>query len=220
MSENKTDSVITSLVNDLPNPTPAKDWFTNYWFSWISCFSLIALLTYFAAAMLPNDIHLPQNLGSFSFWLETGLWFTLSFVSALIGYHSAHPGRGSSKLLRMGIVTAFLLISSLMFRETPATFANEFSNEVHWHRGPCGIFILSTGIVSAMWMFFVLRRAAPTRLSFTGMWVAVSVGSLGSMFMHLVCTHESSAHDILWHVSPLILLGMLSAAVGHRSLRW
>jgi hypothetical protein len=213
-------ALIAELTGDLQNSSTARDWFTQYWFSWISCFSFIAILTYVAAAFFPNDIHLPQNLKSASFWSENAMWLFLSVTSAMVGYLSAQPVRSSRLFLRMAYAISLLLIVGLLTRESPSSMADAFGAEMHWHRGPCGFFILATGIISAFWMSFILRRAAPTSLSFTGLWVAVSIGSLGSMFMHLVCTHESTAHEILWHISPLLLLAILGASLSPKVLRW
>jgi hypothetical protein len=219
-NNNKLETTISELVGDLKNPSATKDWTTLYWFSWISCFSLFALLTYLASAAVPNDIHLPQNLGSVSFWFENTLWFALALLSARVGFLSAYPTEQLNRTLKTTYAMLALLAVVLLLKETPSALANEFSEEMHFERGPCGSFILINGLVLTLGMFAILKRAAPTRLKFTGLWVAVSVGALGSMFMHLVCTHESGAHEIIWHVLPLLMLVGIVSSSSQRLLRW
>jgi hypothetical protein len=214
------DKTISDLVSDVKNPAPSANWGRRYWSSWASSFLLMTVLTLWASRRLPSDVHLPENLMSVSFWIEAGLWFVLALLSAFIAYQSSMPTKPTSYLLRASYATSFLLAVSLLIRETPSSFASEFSNELHWHRGPCGAFILSTSLVSAIWMFSALRKAAPTRLSFTGAWTLMSVGSLSAMFMHLVCTRETSAHAIIWHIAPMLVLAMAGTAYSRRALRW
>jgi hypothetical protein len=214
------DSFISKLVDDLETPSPSQNWFAHYWGSWTGCILLMGGLTMWAAAIVPKDIHLPENLTGVSFWLETACWFALALISGVIGYLSAQPARKTSGFLILNYGIAIVLGISLVLRETPSTFASEFTNELHWHRGPCGMFILASGAVASLWMFTVLKRAAPTRLSFTGLWVAVSVGSAMSMLMHLVCTRETTAHAIIWHIAPLMVLSMVGMAASRRSFRW
>lgn len=214
------DRTISDLVSRLNKSDGPKNWATLFWFSWISCLSIMSILTYIAAAFFPNDIHLPQNTGNFAFWAEIGLWFSLALLSAGIAYVSGFPTRSTRKLLNFAYTAAVLMGVVLFTRESPSAVASEFVNEIHLHRGPCGFFILITGFVSMCGMFYILKKAAPIDLSFTGLWTALSVGALSSMFMHLVCTHESTAHTLLWHVTPVILLMIMGLTLSPRLLRW
>lgn len=215
-----TSRLIHHLASHLNEPSESINWNTNYWFSWLSCISVMAILTYLAAAFLPNDIHLPQNLKSVSFWAESALWLSLGFLAAKVTSSYARPNvfnRWSPKLA-IGVFAA--LIATIGFNVIPSAFASEVRTELHWMQGPCGFFIVFTGLVSALWMFYVVKKAAPVDLMKTSIWAAISVGSLGSFFMHLVCTHESAVHTFLWHVSPLFLLTFLCFGIGQKALRW
>ena len=211
---------LSSLVSGLDRPSPSKNWFTLYWFSWLSCLSVMSLLTYLAAAVFPADIHLPQELRNYAFWGEAALWFSLALCSAVISFLSGYPNRSFQKSLKLIYVLASVLAAWLLFQESPRAIASDFMTEVELHRGPCGFFILFTGLFSTLGLFLILRKAAPTQLSLTALWTALSVGSLSSMFMHLVCTHESTAHVLLWHVTPILMLMALATFVSPRLLRW
>ncbi len=215
-----TDLLILELAREAGSVGEARNWPSNYWFSWIGCLSLMALLTYLAAALLPAYIHLPTNLKSVGFWLDAGMWFVLAALGARIAYLSSMPGFSKPALERAAVILFGILMASLVFRSTPSAYAEGLQEELHWLRGPCGFFILVTGALSASWMFFVIRRAAPLELQKTTAWAAVSTGALGSMFMHLVCTHEDPVHVFLWHVVPLFLLIGVFASFGKKVLHW
>ena len=219
-----TQDLVLELSRDLQHPSESQNWSTQYWFSWISCCSMMALLTYIAAAVLPTYIHFPTHWQNFSFWLDTVLWFLIAFFSAQVAYQSSVPGAATLWLQlwlqrAMGFVFALVLIS-VAFRSSPSAMAAEFPEELSILRGPCGMFIFVTGLVAASWMHYVMKRAAPIDLRKTSVWGAISVGALGSMFMHLVCTHENSLHVFVWHVAPLFLLMAVAATFGQRMLRW
>jgi hypothetical protein len=214
------EQTISSLVSGLERPSSSKNWFTLYWFSWLSCLSVMSLLTYLAAAVFPADIHLPQDLRNVSFWGQAVLWFSLALCSSVISFKSGYPGRSIQKPLKLSYVLASVLTVWILIQESPQAMASDFMTEVELHRGPCGFFIFFTGLFSTLGLFLILRKAAPTNLSFTALWTALSVGSISSMFMHLVCTHESAAHVLLWHVTPVLMLMALATTVSPRLLRW
>ncbi len=215
-----TDQMIEDLVVHLKKPSESHDFKSLFWLSWFSSFLAMAVLTYLSAALLPEDIHLPLNLGSAAFWFETLLWSAISFTSAWIAFRLSRPQESVRTLTLIGGVLLLGLVSTLLLPVHGAEWSGQLDLELHWMRGPCGLFIFSSGAISLGWLFFVLRKGAPVHLRRTGAWAALSMGSLASMFMHLVCTHETGLHTLVWHIGPLLLLTLLSVEWGRFGLRW
>ena len=215
----KTEDLITSLSGDLAAPSTSRNWFSQFWFSWISCFCLFSILTYLAAAFLPEEIHLPMDLKNPSFWLRNAFWFAFSVLSALIAYQSSIPGKLKPVVTKLGIAAGVAALGILFTESAPWQFLDELQ-ALNIKQGPCGLFILLTSLSASMWIFYILRRAAPTQLGFTGAWTAASIGSLSSFFMNLVCTHESSQHVFVWHLLPVFLLIAMGMQLGKSFLRW
>lgn len=215
-----TSSLIHQLASRLGEPSESLNWNANYWFSWMSCVFVMAILTYLAAAFFPGDIHLPQNLKNASYWIESSLWLSLAFLAALLTSSFSRLGALSRWKPRLAAFVMLALVTTILVNISPNAFASQIYEELHWLQGPCGFFILITGFVSALWMFYIVKKGAPVNLVKTSAWASVSVGALGSFFMHLVCTHENSAHTFIWHVAPLFLLTLMCVGVGQKALRW
>ena len=215
-----TPQLIHDLAADLSEPSESLNWKANFWFSWAGCISVMAIMTYLAAAFLPKDIHLPQDLKNAAYWIELTLWLILGLSAAFMTSSFARPRTLNGWSPRFAWVVLAMLLSTILLNITPSAFASQMSEELHWKQGPCGFFILFTGLVSSLWMFYIIKKAAPVDLIKTSTWAAISVGALGSFFMHLVCTHENSVHTFLWHVSPLFLLAFIAAWIGPKALRW
>ena len=217
------DKTISKLVDDLKLPKTKNFWFLQYWGTWGLCFLSMAALTVVALTLAPQKVYFPESLGRISYWLPSILWLGFAIFSAMIGYQSAYPGRSTTLATRINSLFLFLLLVGLVIQATPSVIAgsmNELTEGFHLSRAPCGIFILSLGMISAIGMFFVLKRAAPTRLNFTGFWAATSMGAIASFMMNLVCPHESASHVFLWHITPLLLLGTMGMRMSTRLLRW
>ena len=210
---------IDGLVNDLSKPSESKNWFSLFFFSWMGCASILAMFTYLAMSFMPQDIHLPRNTG-FSFWFHSALWFGLSVTAALTAYSHSLIGKNLPVYRLFSRVFAIAVVVSALMDLSWFRLSDDLNAEFDFYQGPCGGFIFLTGFLAANWMWVVIKRATPLNSRRTGMWAAVSVGAIGSGFMHMVCTHEGHAHELMWHVVPLILLTGLGAILGKKWIRW
>jgi hypothetical protein len=218
--EVQTQKLIQDLSQKVHEPTESQDWPTQYWASWIGCASIMALLTYVAAALLPDYIHLPTNLRDPRFWVQEGLWLLVALLSARASYVYSFPTERPRESELMLILLMSALCASLFLAIDQISMLRDLGVEAQLDRGPCGGFIALTGALGAGWMFFVIKRAAPIHLSRTATYAALSMATLSSALMHLVCTHENPIHVVIWHLVPVVALGAASAVLGKKLLRW
>jgi hypothetical protein len=192
----------------------------------LSCFLILwcaASIAFYLPALLlaPTRHDLIERLGQTAFWVETSLWILAATGSAVLFYRSSIPGMMMRRRDRwLGLLPLFI-VCGLWASQLHATgWVSELVSEMDAWRGRCGFVILGVGAASAFLMFRWARNAAPTRPRSTGVWAALSAGSLASFAMQIVCAHANALHLWVWHVVPIVLLAIAGAWLGARMLRW
>jgi hypothetical protein len=219
--EVKTSTLIHELAQDLWRPSETKKWPAQFWISWGAWFVLYGIATYFCSLMWPQIAHLQtQLLSNASFEIVVGLWLLASLAFAHATYESAFPiwsGR-STKKIALALMAALVLWAFASW--SPSQFQSELAGELRADRGSCGRFVMIMGVFSTAWMFFVMRRAAPTKLLQAGAWAAASSASVGLLYMHLVCPYENTLHLLIWHFLPLAGLSFAGSITAKKALAW
>ncbi len=88
-----------------------------------------------------------------------------------------------------------------------------------WHP-VCVQLILSVGALPGVWLFAMLRRAAPLQAQWTGALAALAALALGALGTQFVCPIDAPGHQLLWHVGPVIALTMVGLVLGARVFDW
>ena len=216
----KTEDLILTLSGDLKNPSESKHWFLRYWSTWTLCAVILTTITYGISLLAPEEVHLPENLGTSIFRMEVIMWLGIAILASTIAYLSSIPRKLNSFLIPVAYTAITVLTVSLLTRLNFTNISQQFIFEMQFWRGPCGFFIALTGALSTVALSLTLRRAAPLNLQKTATWTALSIGTFDAMLMHTVCTHHNSSHIILWHISPLILMIVLARFSSKKLLRW
>jgi hypothetical protein len=113
------------------------------------------------------------------------------------------------------------LILLVAFRFHIRGIENQILLEFNFRRGGgCGPIIFLIGSLEAGILFLLARMAAPTDLSVTGGWIAVSAGALGSFLLQFMCPHDSALHLYIWHFTPVAALAYLGMRLGRKYLKW
>jgi hypothetical protein len=84
----------------------------------------------------------------------------------------------------------------------------DFSNELDFYQGRCGIIILAAGTLVSVIGFSVIRRIVFAPAGEIGGSALLSSGCFASFIMQFVCAHENPLHLFIWHFMPLMLLGL------------
>ena len=220
IQKKNTSALIRDLAADLDRPSEARNWTLRFWSTFGIGFLLFGLATIWIAESWPTLAYLPTNLADTDFWIETILWVCAAFSCAWVAFQSSYPGNSPKRAMILAGVFLLSVLSWTLMRWSPASLAVETWGEMDLDRGRCGIFTLLSGGFFAAGMFKVLRRAAPTRLGMTGAWSAAAAGSVGSLYMHLICRHENSLHVLIWHILPVWVLAAIGARLGRQRLNW
>ena len=217
----KTNDLITKLCGDLKNPSESKNWFVRYWSIWAVFTLVLAALTYGITVLVPQEAHLPHDLGSPIFKMEVLTWFSIAVLASIIAYLSSVPQKKNGFIIPGAYLALTILTASIAIRFDYAHIAQDFVAELHFWRAGCGMFIAVSAATSTWALFTVMRRAAaPLHVQKTATWAALSLGAFSAMLMHMVCVHVSSAHVILWHALPMALVILWARFSSKTLLRW
>jgi hypothetical protein len=190
-------------------PRPAR--FLAGWFAGT------LLLTAFSLASMRLRPNLAEAACATNFWLESSLWLAGALVSANVMYRQSIPGLSSRRAEKLAYGVLGLLLLAIVCRGGDFSFGHQLD----WYVGRCGPIIFGLGLLySFALMGWQVRRGAPTRPARGGLWAALSAGLTGSLILQLICEHASPAHLLLWHVSPILLLGAFGAWLGRKLLSW
>ena len=88
---------------------------------------------------------------------------------------------------------------------------------LHWL---CVIEITALGIVPALALFTMLRRAAPLRRYWSAALATLAAVAIGAAATQFICPLDDPAHQLIGHLLPVAVLSMLGAVAGHRYLNW
>jgi hypothetical protein len=80
--------------------------------------------------------------------------------------------------------------------------------------------ILVLGAIPRAFLFFLVRRAAPIALGWSGLLVMLTLASIGALGLQFTCTNDDPLHLFAWHFLPVLLIAVSGIVLGRRLLRW
>lgn len=212
----KTNDLIHNLASELKEPS-GVGFYTVSFMTWAAT-SLALLALAFSILSFRHD--LIYRLSSGLFQTETTLYLALFFISAFIAYRSSIPTLLRPQEQRVGWGVLALSMGVLISQVSFIGLKTEFLGEMNFYRGRCGPIILAIGVLDALLIMALARRAAPVNPSLTGAWIALSAGALGLFSMQFVCAHGNFLHMVIWHAVPVAMLAGGGAVFGKRLLKW
>ena len=213
----KTDDFIKQLSSDVKPvkrlASPGKRffiWFLASFFSISLGISLMGIRSDFSQALIN-----PR------FVLETLAILAIAILAAAGAFMMSVPGMGSRPIIRwLLIIPSIAWLLSLVFRlYTIYSQANSFAFIFDYGFG-CIRDIFLLGILPGSFLFFMLKAAAPLRLSWTGALATLSAAAIAAVGVQFTCSVDSPVHIFLWHVLPVIVIGVTGIALGKYLLRW
>ena len=84
----------------------------------------------------------------------------------------------------------------------------------------CLVLVPILGAPTAVLLLWLLRAAAPTRLTLTGAAIGALSGGVGAIAYSMYCPVDSAAFVTTWYVLAIALSAALGALIGTRLLRW
>lgn len=80
--------------------------------------------------------------------------------------------------------------------------------------------LILLAVIPGIFLFVIIRRAAPVECCWAGSMAALAVGSMSYLTLRLVETGGNTADVMLWCYLPMLLLTMLGMMLGKFLLRW
>lgn len=88
---------------------------------------------------------------------------------------------------------------------------------VRWHP-ECAWQMAAVALPPAAWLYWQLRQAAPYALGWTSAQAALASVGVGALALQWICGLDSAAHQLLWHVAPLLVVAGATGLAGRRLL--
>lgn len=154
-----------------------------------------------------------------SFWCEAivlvGLIVSSSMSAIWLSYPDLRQQRWVVALpLPFLAAYSFLLISRALVPVT-ATAALEADHNI-----ACGLCITMFALIPGFMLFRIMRRYATAHPSSAGALALLASASIGNLALKFAEANDSVPHLLLWHVTPIILLGFVGGWLGKKFLSW
>jgi hypothetical protein len=200
----RTDDLIADLASRATpvRPLPAPGVRTLSWLGLAIASAAAGVLVFGArpdlASLLPTQ----------GFLLTSALALATAVLSSSAALILAVPGAERSSLVR-GIPLAVLGMWTLTALMTTLQAFQGLSGVSHWY--VCAIRIAAIGLVPAVGLVAMLRRAAPLRLGWTGGLALAGAAAIGSLAIQFICPVDDAGHALLGHLGPVLALAALGA---------
>jgi hypothetical protein len=86
----------------------------------------------------------------------------------------------------------------------------------HWY--VCFIRVIAIGLVPAIALVGMLRRAAPLRPGWTAALAMAAAAAAGAFAIQFICPLDDAAHALFGHFAPVIFVAVLGAVAAHSIL--
>ena len=209
----KTDDLIASLGDEATPVKPLPSPRTRY-LRWLGA-ALLCLGAGMAVLGLRPD--LAERLTSWAFVLQAVLTFGLGLLSAAAAFVLSVPSTRDSRWLRrlpLAVLGLWLILLVTLAIRFPAE-----AGIAGWGF-PCVRDIVILGLLPGAFLFFMIARAAPLMVRWTGMLVAMSAAGLGAFASHMLCANDAFLHVIAWHLLPVSVIGIAGVGLGRLLRRW
>lgn len=144
----------------------------------------------------------------------------LALTAAANAFRLSVPGASPGRAARVMPLIAAIAWASLLWIRMSASgdpLAQIAATPPH---PVCILLILTINALPGIWLFNMLRRAAPLEVRWTGVFAALGALACGALGTQFVCPIDAPEHQLLWHFVPVVVLTSLGLALGARLSRW
>jgi hypothetical protein len=155
-------------------------------------------------------------------WFVARATATLAIVvaAAIVAVFMSIPGVEPSRLIRALPLAACLVWAAMLI----GTIATAMAPLDLLLRGTphfsCVLLIAATALAPGVSLVRMLQHAAPLQATWTAGFAGLASFALGALGAQFVCSNDAAGHHLLWHVTPVVLLTLASAAAGSSVLGW
>lgn len=144
----------------------------------------------------------------------------IAVLSAFAAFMMSVPGTAQSALVRMAPLSVVFIWLVLLAIQGGLVLGHGPHHFSAGHGLTCIRDILLLGTIPGALLFFLVRRAAPVALGWSGLLVMLTLASMGALGLQFTCTNDDPLHLLSWHFMPVLLIGMSGVVLGRRLLRW
>jgi hypothetical protein len=198
------DKFISNLVNDL---TPVKRVAYGKWeYGFLLFVSFVSILLAVLIFRPRSDIQ--EVIFSPVFVVETITLLAISLAANYFSFQLFIPGQESKKKFYLTLVLLFswliFLTARLLFTTSPSMGSGM----------SCVRDIVFVAIIPVGALFYMGRKGAPLRRSFSGLISLLTGASYGALSSQLICKNDDPLHILVWHSVVLLLLTGFGAILG------
>ena len=150
--------------------------------------------------------------------LETLTLIFLALSSAFSVFILSVPGSqfNSKKKVTLFPLLFWVLLITLKFIQTKE-FNLTFKSILGF---ACINEILFVGVPVSLLLFFMVKKASPTSLMWSGWLAAISGVSLAGVGLQFTCSNRDILHIAISHLGPILTIGLIGILVGKKFLKW
>lgn len=153
-----------------------------------------------------------------SFLMRALLVAAVATVAALHALAWSVPGTEPDGLGRLGPQLVLAAWSGMFVWPLLGPTIIERLVAVRWHP-QCAWQLAAVAAAPGAWMYWQLRRAAPYALGWTSVQAALASVGVGALAVQWICGLDGAAHQLLWHVAPLLVGAGAAGLAGRHLLR-
>ncbi|MEP7115993.1 MAG: NrsF family protein [Acidobacteriota bacterium] len=158
-----------------------------------------------------------SQLASGDFLVRALLTAVIAGVAARHALRWGVPGAEPVAWARWWPQVAVVAWTGLLLSKLWGSLATQLG-AVRWHP-QCGWQIAALASVPAVWMFWQSRRASPYELGWVSIQSALAAAAVGALAVQWICGLNAAAHQLVWHVLPVIAVSIAVALAGRLTLR-
>ena len=211
MKDDKTESMIASMAEDLKPVERLKDP-KRLFFLWM----LVTVFFVHAGIWLTGPLRagfLGEMVENPVFAIEFLLGLLISPVAAYFAFCLMVPGSVDDKSKRVysGPVILFLVSMIILF----GFIGPSLPESAGAKRDQCMLQIYGLSFLPFLFLLFLLTKGASMRPKLSGFLAGMAAASPAAIAMHVACMY-APAHVLIYHVSPVVVVGVLGSVVYSR----
>ena len=150
-------------------------------------------------------------LSEWDFLLAAILALATAWLGALGALILAIPGAERTLALRAAAI-AVIGLWLAMLGSSVALAGKGLSGVSHWYI--CFIRVLAIGLIPAVAIVVMLRRALPLRTGWANALAMLGASAMGAFAIQFICPLTDAGHALIGHLGPVVVAGLTAAAIG------
>lgn len=211
----KLDKLIADISDKASDKKPAY----NVEKSFISWLALTIFYLIIMSSIFGIKNNLLERIISDGFYTIEIFCLSLIVITSLYSCANlAVPDANRKKyILRLPLYAIIVFLADIVF----FCLLNESSESINHMRGLIciGCIILSS-LIPAIFLFFQISRAAPTKLKLTAFYIFLYATSLSALVLRLEEVDHPIYENILYHYLPILVLSLSGIFTAKKFLKW